>query len=79
VRFSAGDNYLASVGGGDQSFFIWETDFGLDGSRREEEKKNEEVKYEPHPDDPVNEFDKKDRSKILKAKQREQKLKKEHE
>jgi hypothetical protein len=49
---------LASVGGGDQSFFIWETDFGLDGTMKDRKIDNDEVKYEYHPDDPAYDFNK---------------------
>jgi len=66
VRFSAGDNYLLSTGGGDCTVFVWETDFGV--STGDEPATNQAKEYEPHPDDPDNDADKTDKSKLNKSK-----------
>jgi microtubule-associated protein-like 6 len=64
VRFSAGDNYLLSTGGGDCTVFVWKTDFGVDDAI--ETPTNRAAEYAPHPDDPDNEGNKEDKSRTNK-------------
>ena len=44
IRFTPNDQYLISVGGNDKSVFVWETDFGKNIIKEEDEK--EEIKKE---------------------------------
>ena len=75
VRFSAGDNYLLSSGGGDCTVFVWKTDFGVDDGI--DAPTNRLTDYIYHPDDPDNEANKEDKSRSNKIQTKADNRKKE--
>lgn len=48
VKFSSGDKYVISTGGNDKTVIIWETDFGANSNKLDEEDK---VQYDDDDDD----------------------------